>query len=212
MIFGGLRGRQVLIPDRGRTMVWEQPGPAGAPTLLLLHGLGSTALGNWATSLPSLGREFGVVAPDQRGHGGGIPLSGRLRIDELADDAAALLDELGVRRAIAVGYSMGGFVAQRLWRRHAQRVAGVVLCATADRLGGFLPVQQLNAAVVVTTRDRLIPPEVQRAMARRIAGATVHEVDAGHLAPASAPGRFVPTLLTACRSVARRSLAGPAAA
>ena len=212
MIPGEPRVRQIVLPERGRTLVWEQAGPAGAPTLLLLHGLGSTAVGNWATSLPSLGREFGVVALDQRGHGRGLPLSGRLRIDELADDAAALLDELRVPRAIAVGYSMGGFVAQRLWRRHPGRISGVVLCATADRLGGVLRVTQLAAAVVVTTRDRLIPPGVQRALARRIDGATVHEVDAGHLAPATDPGRFVPALLTACRSVARRAQAGPAAA
>src|SRR5919202_493664 len=169
-LWSNLRGRELELPGRGRTPVWELPGPAHSPTLLLLHGLGSTALRNWATALPRLSREFPVLAFDQRGHGRGIPLSDGLRLGELADDAAAVLEEAGVGRAIAVGYSMGGFVAQRLWQRHPQRVTGLVLCATADRMGSWVPSLPVPAAVVVTARDRLIPPSLQWALARRIRG------------------------------------------
>ncbi len=54
-----------------------------------------------------------------------------MRLTDCADDVAALLNELGATKAIAVGYSMGGSVAQLLWRRHPDKVAGLVLCATA---------------------------------------------------------------------------------
>ncbi|HSI27059.1 MAG TPA: alpha/beta fold hydrolase, partial [Aeromicrobium sp.] len=55
-----------------------------------------------------------------------------------ADDAAALLDALGIDQAVVVGYSMGGATAQMLWRRHPERVAGLVLCSTSARWEGHL--------------------------------------------------------------------------
>src|SRR2546423_791782 len=48
-----------------------------------------------------------------------------------ADDAAALLEHLGIRRAIVAGYSMGGPIAMLTWQRHPELVAGLVLGATA---------------------------------------------------------------------------------
>lgn len=57
------------------------------------------------------------------------------------------------------------------------------------------------AAVVVNTRDRVIPPRRQRLLAEHIRGATVHEVEAGHAACVLAADRFVPALLAACASV-----------
>jgi pimeloyl-ACP methyl ester carboxylesterase len=59
-------------------------------------------------------------------------------------------------------------------------------------------------AVVVMSRDRVIPSERQRALAARIPGATTHEVDAGHAGCVLAAEAFVPGLLEACSSVAAR--------
>ncbi len=129
-------GRRVDIPGRGATWVIEVAGPPGAPVLLLLHGLAATALLNWATSFATLGRGFRVVALDHRGHGQGIRRIGAFRLEDCADDAAALADRLGLERVIPVGYSMGGAVAQLFWRRHPGRTAGLVLCATGSRFGG----------------------------------------------------------------------------
>ncbi|MBV9515787.1 MAG: alpha/beta fold hydrolase, partial [Mycobacteriaceae bacterium] len=55
--------------------------------------------------------------------------SSRFLLEDCADDTAALADALGVQTFIPVGYSMGSFVAQLVWRRHPQRVDGLVLCA-----------------------------------------------------------------------------------
>jgi pimeloyl-ACP methyl ester carboxylesterase len=58
-----------------------------------------------------------------------------MRMEALADDAAAVVRALGVDRATAVGYSMGGAVAQAMWRRHPDLLDGLVLCATAMAFG-----------------------------------------------------------------------------
>lgn len=129
-------GRRIDLLGRGATWAHDIAGPPGAPTLLLLHGLAATALLNWSTSFAGLARGFRVVALDHRGHGRGIRRIGALKLEDCADDAAALADYLGVERVIPVGYSMGGAVAQLFWRRHRDRTAGLVLCATSLRFGG----------------------------------------------------------------------------
>src|SRR4051812_49284810 len=127
-------GRRVELPGRGTTFVREVEGPPGAPTVLLLHGWMASGGLNWFQTFDLLGEHFRVLAPDLRGHGRGIRSPRRFRIGDCADDAAALLDELGEGPVIAVGYSLGGPVAQMLWKRHPEKVRGLVLCATAHTL------------------------------------------------------------------------------
>lgn len=129
-------GRRIDLLGRGATWACDIAGPPGAPTLLLLHGLAATARLNWSTSFSALARGFRVVALDHRGHGRGIRRIGAFKLEDCADDAAALADRLGVERVIPVGYSMGGAVAQLFWRRHPDRTAGLVLCATGSSFGG----------------------------------------------------------------------------
>ena len=108
----------------------------GRPTVLLLHGWFASGGLNWFNAFEPLGEHYRVIAPDLRGHGRGIRSRRRFRIADCADDVAALCDELDTGPVIAVGYSLGGPVAQLLWQQHPQRVDGLVLCATADR---FVP-------------------------------------------------------------------------
>jgi pimeloyl-ACP methyl ester carboxylesterase len=126
-------GRYVDLPGRGTSFVREVEGPEGAPTLVLLHGWTANSALNWFAAYQALGEHFRVVALDHRGHGHGIRSWRRFSLDDCADDAAALLDRLGIESAIPVGYSMGGPIAQLLWQRHRDRVDGLVLCATAAR-------------------------------------------------------------------------------
>lgn len=131
-------GEIVDLPGRGRTFVVDVPGPsADAPTLVLLHGLGCTAYLGWAHAIDELSQTFRVVTFDQRWHGRGIR-SARFRIDDCADDVAAVMDVVGVERALVAGYSLGGAVAQQTWRRHPERVTGLLLCSTASSWRGHL--------------------------------------------------------------------------
>lgn len=127
-------GRRVEIPQRGRTFVREVEGPPGAPTVLLLHGWLASAGLNWFTAFDSLSEHFNLVAPDLRGHGRGLRTRRRFTLADCADDVAALLDHLETGPVIAVGYSLGGPVAQLLWRRRPDLVDGLVLCATSHYL------------------------------------------------------------------------------
>ena len=124
-------GRRVRLPGRGTTFVREIAGPPGAPTLVLLHGFMASGGLNWFRTFDALSTEFRVIAPDLRGHARGIRSRRSVRLSDCADDVAALIDELGATNVIAAGYSMGGPVAQLLWRRHPEKVSGLVLCATA---------------------------------------------------------------------------------
>jgi 3-oxoadipate enol-lactonase len=277
-------GRYVELPGRGTTFVREVEGPEGAPTVVLLHGWTANSALNWFASYARLGERFRVLALDHRGHGRGIRSRRPFRLRDCADDAAALVDELGVGPVVAVGYSMGGPVASLLWRRHPEVVRGLVLCATARSfasrpqervsfaaLGGLalaaraVPdamrrrlaqrfigtrtddrsiegwvVEEMHrndwkavleagnalgrydarswigevdvpAAVVVTTRDGVVHPARQQALARGIPGASVFEVDGDHTVCVTNPGRFLPALHSALRAVTagRRAPEGP---
>ena len=57
-------------------------------------------------------------------------------IEECADHIVALADSLGIGKFIACGYSMGGLVAQQFWRRHPDRISGLVLAAASRNFLG----------------------------------------------------------------------------
>jgi pimeloyl-ACP methyl ester carboxylesterase len=123
------------LPGRGRTCVIDIAGPPGAPTLILLHALATTAALSWYPSMHELAKHYRVIAFDQRWHGRGIRCE-KFTLDDCADDVIAVADALDVDCFTVVGYSMGGAVAQLVWRRHRPRVEGMVLAATARNFRG----------------------------------------------------------------------------
>ena len=127
-------GRAVELPGRGRTYLVDtgapSNGPAERPTLVLLHALACTGLLTWYPSLAALAARYRVIVFDQRWHGAGIR-SSRFRLEDCADDVAAVADALGLDSFVPVGYSMGSLVAQLTWHRHPERVSGAVFAASA---------------------------------------------------------------------------------
>src|SRR6202011_1547948 len=95
-----------------------------------------------------------VVAADLRGHGDGIRPGSQFRLEDCADDVAALAAVLDIRQFVAVGYSMGGMVAQLLYKRHASLLSGLVLCSTASNVRGS-PAEQLAALAAPTLATAL---------------------------------------------------------
>ena len=157
-------GRMLDLPGRGRTFVVDVPGPSpDAPTAVLLHGLGCTAYLCWFGSIAELSRTHRVVTFDQRWHGRGIH-SDRFRFVDCADDAAAVLDALGIDRALVVGYSMGGAVAQELWHRHPDRVSGLVLASTARNFRGHAREKFFFSLMTLAMNplSRVAQPKVER--------------------------------------------------
>lgn len=122
----------VSLVDRGETYACDVAGPSPAATpVVLLHGWTATGLANWSATIELLAERHRVVALDHRGHGRGMRSAAPFTLEDCADDVVALLDALGIERAVLVGYSMGGPIAQLVWRRHPERVQALVLCATA---------------------------------------------------------------------------------
>ena len=162
-------GRALELPGRGTTWIREARGPLGAPTLLLLHGWTANSALNWFGTYETLQREFNVIAMDHRGHGHGIRSRRRFRLEDCADDAAAVLEVLDVDRAIAVGYSMGGPISQLLWRRHPKMVEGLVFCATAARFRDRRGERALSGVVTgLSFATRVAPSSVNRRVSERV--------------------------------------------
>jgi pimeloyl-ACP methyl ester carboxylesterase len=160
--------QHIDLPGRGRTVVPDIPGPAGAPALLLLHGLGATGRLNWGRCYRPLSRHFRVLSVDHRGHGKGLRTR-RFRLEECADDAVAAAEALGVKQLVAVGYSMGGPIASLAWRRHPERVTGLVLCATARHFTPRSTARLARATLpAVALATRLVPHVVHRRMVQRM--------------------------------------------
>ena len=161
-------GRFVELPGRGTTFIREKRGPIGAPTVVLLHGLSATGGLNWLWCFEPLASRYRVIAIDHRGHGHGIRTH-RFRLADCADDVAALADALQIPSFIAVGYSMGGPVAQLLWHRHRALVNGLVLCATARNFRGH-PREQAMFSLMpfITAGLRATPGVARRAVMSRV--------------------------------------------
>jgi pimeloyl-ACP methyl ester carboxylesterase len=139
-------------------------GPRRAPTVILLHGLAATGGLNWFAAFGPLAQHFRVLALDHRGHGRGLRTSEPFRLEDCADDVVAVADELGIETFIPVGYSMGGPIAQLLWRRHRERVDGLVLCATSrDFRGRWHDWLQFAGLGLIVSGLRLAPlPAAER--------------------------------------------------
>ena len=158
-------GRHVELPGRGTTFVHQVAGPPGAPALVLLHGLGATADLNWFATYRPLGEHYRVVALDHRGHGHGIRVRGRFRLADCADDVAALAEQLGLERVVAVGYSMGGPIAQLLWHRHRDLVSALVLCATARNFTNLARAQLMLPMMAGLSAAARFTPSAMRQLA-----------------------------------------------
>lgn len=114
-------------------IAWRQAGPADAPSVVFLHGLGGTRLA-WEPQLEGLSDRFRCIAWDLPGYGGSAPIE-PLTFWAAADAVARLLDVLGVERADLVGLSMGGQIAQYVALAHPGRVRRLVLADTSYRFG-----------------------------------------------------------------------------
>ena len=123
-------GRLVHVRGRGEFFLRDSGGDG--PPVLLLHGwMFASDLNWWPVFRPLAERGFRVLAVDHRGHGRGLRTPEPFTLSACADDAASVVDAVGCGPVLAVGYSMGGPVAQLLARDHPDVVRGLVLCATA---------------------------------------------------------------------------------
>ena len=117
----------------GVRLYWRSEGEADRPPLLLLNSIG-VDMGLWDGVVPHLTSSFHVVRMDTRGHGASDAPAGDYSLDDLADDALAVLDAADVPRAAVCGVSLGGMTAMTLALRAPERVSALVLACTSAKL------------------------------------------------------------------------------
>lgn len=133
----------------GRIIAYDDSGERDGPVLVYANSLG-TDLRSWDAVLRFL-PHCRHIRWDKPGHGLSDPAGDR-PILALAHDLELLLDALEVELAVVVGLSVGGLIAQALWSSQPHRVAGLVLCDTAHKIG---PAEMWDARIAAVEEGGL---------------------------------------------------------
>jgi len=113
---------------------YELTGPETRPTLVFSNSLG-TDFSMWDPQMPAHSQRFRILRYDKRGHGQSSVPPGDYTIEQLGRDVIALLDSLGIDRVHFCGLSIGGMTGMWLAVHAPERLARLVLCNTAARIG-----------------------------------------------------------------------------
>jgi len=137
-------------PVNGVKMYYEVHG-SGEP-VVLLHGAFMTITNNWTGWIGELSKTRKVIAVELQGHGRTADIPRDITSENLADDVAALLEQLKIPRADLIGYSMGGAVAMQCAIRHPDKVRKVVVISSTFRRDGVVK-EALDAIPILTADD-----------------------------------------------------------
>lgn len=151
------------VTANGIEIRYELEGNASGTPVLLSHALGAS-LHMWDSQLEALGARWRVLRYDTRGHGSTSVPPGPYTLEQLADDAAALLDSLRIEKAHFVGLSMGGMIAQTFALRYPHRLERLVLCDTTSEIPDVM--QPMWEERIRTTQARGMEPHVEPTLER----------------------------------------------
>ena len=146
------------IEANGLRVYYEVHGE-GEP-LLLVHG-GTATSQVWASHLPTFAEHFRVITPDSRGHGRTDNPTGELGYRVLADDVAALVGALGLRRPLVLGYSDGGQIALELGMRYPGLSRALVLGGTQFRFSEAY-FEDVRALLGIAKGEEVDPERLER--------------------------------------------------
>jgi len=121
------------MKTRDRRFSYEAAGDPGSPPLVFLHGIGGAARA-WRGQLDFFEDRYRVIAWDMPGYGGSTPLS-TVSIAALADAFHDFLQQIGSRKPILVGHSIGGMIVQQLLAKDSSIARAVVLAQTSPAFG-----------------------------------------------------------------------------
>lgn len=122
----------VIALDWGH-LHYRESGEAEAPALIFVNSLG-TDLRMWQ-AVGDLLPEFRLIGFDKRGHGLSATPKADWSVEDIGADVIALMDHLGIEKAVVAGCSVGGMVAQSLAYAHPVRLHGVVISNSAPKIG-----------------------------------------------------------------------------
>jgi pimeloyl-ACP methyl ester carboxylesterase len=116
------------IPIDGATIAYRRIGN-GRP-LVVLNGFAATSADWDPLFIDVLASSNELILVDNRGIGSSTDSGRPFGIDQLADDAARVIEMLDMERPSVLGWSMGGFIAQRLALQHPERINKLILLST----------------------------------------------------------------------------------
>ena len=151
----------------GTELAYEVAGEG--PAVVFLHAF-PLGLFMWEAEAKALAPSHTVVRFDDRGFGGSPPGDGLLSMERIADDAAALMDHLGLSQAVVAGCSMGGYAALAFARRHQDRLKGLVLQDT--KAGADSEEARANRAVLADKVRKEGPAAAAEAFVPKLLGET----------------------------------------
>lgn len=116
----------------GTRIHYQITGRPGAPPILFIQGLGADKNG-WNLQRMATATRYQAIALDNRGAGRSDKPHGPYSLEQMADDAIAVLDDAGVETAHVVGASMGGAISQIVAVKYPDRLRSLTLACTAGR-------------------------------------------------------------------------------
>lgn len=132
----------------------------GTP-IVLIHGLGQRKEA-WKPQFP-LAEKYRLIIPDLRGHGE-TELEDNITIKTFAQDIVELLDHLNVSKAYICGLSLGGIIAQELYKQEPERVLGLILSNTASYINSWLAYNVVIQAVKHYQHPEFVDAIVERCL------------------------------------------------
>jgi non-heme chloroperoxidase len=140
----------------GVTLEYVEHGDPNGTPVIFLHGV-TDSWRSFEHVLPHLPPSIRAIAITQRGHGDSSRPDQGYAYGDFAADVAAFIDAKGVSRAVVVGHSMGGMVAQRFAIDHPERTRGLVLLGTFATLKGHPDLQAMWDGTLATLVDPVDP-------------------------------------------------------
>ena len=152
------------------------PGDTALRTYVLLHGFPIGA-NQWEPQMHSIPAGWRLITPDLRGFGGSTEMDSvsALSIADYAADVTDLLEELGIKKAVVGGCSMGGYAALALFHSSPHVLEGLVLANT--RAGADSPEARANRRNMLALVDREGPSGVAREMMPKLLGQTTRDTN-----------------------------------
>jgi pimeloyl-ACP methyl ester carboxylesterase len=155
-VLGGRRAFGMPYFDSGGVRIHYEDQGEGAP-VILVHGFGTDARAHWGDSglIRFLATRYRVIAPDARGHGRSDKPHSRdhYGMRNMCGDIVRLLDHLGIRRTLLVGYSMGSRICLELLYEHPEYLRAVVLGGFGANGAMSIPGQRDRIAAALLADD-----------------------------------------------------------
>ena len=119
----------------GITVHYELLGEPDAKNLVVFSNSLGTDFRIWLPLFDEISDDISILLYDSRGHGLTGGAESPFGMNDLVEDLVALVEHVGIKRAVFCGLSVGGLICQGLWQKRPDLVKKLILCDTAPKIG-----------------------------------------------------------------------------